>query len=614
MIRRILKSELFIILVLFLGAFAIRSIGVEWGLPSQQFPHSQFNQDETAELFGTLQLSEGIYQLGLLGYQPFFYYFSFVFFGLYFLLGLLTGQFSSLADFQLQYGLDLPQFFVVGRYFIVTIGALTVVLTYIVGKYMFGRRVGIVSALFLMLSFGHVVYSKIFRLDSFLPFVFLLAFYLIIRLKDAKPEKLRPYVIAGIAVAATATTKKTGFAMLVPFLLVPVIEGWLPLKWPLRFSGIDKRYPFGLTVLLAALLALIGPYFVFLRANRAGTQEAAQGIINDVVRRFGSSIVTGNTFALSPYKWSFPWHLTSTLPNQMGIAIYAMTLIGLILMALDKVHKRVFMYLLVTLAAFMIPIGVMARAPWRDMLPVLPLLAICAGYGLITLAMHLIRRFPESERQRVSKILVAALLLLVVIPPFVNIIRQQQLTLNTDTRELAKVWIEDNLPSESKIAMEPFGPAIINYEYHGDLNSTRQQTERAAVPALIPRYDIEMIVEGTGSVLEPDEVIPFITENGIDYLVVSSAYYGRFYNGAMDAHLPDLSQDGRLMHDVIENNLTLMAQFVPNWKNQPGPVIKVYSVPGNLNNDIVTAEGSFNPYPGMDRPASAVGYYQFAPR
>ncbi|HET6444206.1 MAG TPA: phospholipid carrier-dependent glycosyltransferase, partial [candidate division Zixibacteria bacterium] len=295
MIRKLQRKEVLIILLLFVAAFAIRSIGIDWGLPAQQFPHSQFNQDETAELFGTLQLSEGIYQLGLLGYQPFFYYFSFLFFIAYFFLGLLTGQFTSLDDFQLQYGLDLSQFFVVGRYFMVGVGALTVVLTYIVGKYMFGKRAGLAAALFLTISFGHAIYSKIYRLDSFLPFIFLLAFFFIIRLREAKPGKIRPYVLAGIVVAATATTKKTGFAILVPFLLVPLIEGWVPLKWPLKLSGIDRRYPFGLTILVASLVALIGPYFIFLNVYRANTLDVATSFVTNVSRRFTSAIISSNT-------------------------------------------------------------------------------------------------------------------------------------------------------------------------------------------------------------------------------------------------------------------------------------------------------------------------------
>jgi len=103
-------------------------------------------------------------------------------------------------------------------------------------------------------------------------------------------------------------------------------------------------------------------------------------------------------------------------------------------------------------------------------------------------------------------------------------------------------------------------------------------------------------------------------EEDVDYVIVNSAFYGRFYNGAIDRHLPETGLAGRRMHDVIESNMQLLVQFLPRWEDQPGPVIKIYQVPKTfaLGDDVL--EDVFDPYPSMDRQASAVGYYQFAPR
>ena len=130
----------------------------------------------------------------------------------------------------------------------------------------------------------------------------------------------------------------------------------------------------------------------------------------------------------------------------------------------------------------------------------------------------------------------------------------------------------------------------------------------------IPAYDISMLVEEVGHVLDPDQVVPFLIENEIEYVVLSSAFYGRLYNDGVAFHLPELGEAGRLMHDVIDGNLVFLVQFIPDWQNTPGPVIKIYQVPKDLDGDVVINLDSFDPYPGMDQPASAVGYYQFAPR
>jgi hypothetical protein len=68
------------------------------------------------------------------------------------------------------------------------------------------------------------------------------------------------------------------------------------------------------------------------------------------------------------------------------------------------------------------------------------------------------------------------------------------------------------------------------------------------------------------------------------------------------------------MHDAIESNLEFLAQFIPNPRDTPGPVIKVYRVPAGLDSQNIPGESAFDPYPEMEQPASALGYYQFAPR
>ncbi len=70
------RTDTAIFLGLFFGALLIRLIGIVWGLPGQNLPHSQFVFDETVELYATLLLGKGIYQLTVIRYHPFFYYAS----------------------------------------------------------------------------------------------------------------------------------------------------------------------------------------------------------------------------------------------------------------------------------------------------------------------------------------------------------------------------------------------------------------------------------------------------------------------------------------------------------------------------------------------------------
>jgi hypothetical protein len=602
------RREHFIIAGIFITAFVIRSIGIGWGLPNQNYPYSLFLADEPNVLYATLLFGKRIYQLTIVRNQPFFYLVSFLVFCVYYVIGRATGHFSNLIDFQAQYLQDNSQFLLVGRYFVVFAASLTVVLTYFVGRKMFGKREGLFAALFLLFSFGHVVYSKIFRLDSFLPLIFLLAFYLIINLVNVKPKKLKPFVLCGLVMGFAAATKITGFALLVPFLLVPFVlnketsprQFWKP--------KLDRRYPFALFVYLAAVFALTAPSF-FLKPS----------IAEGVARRLDHSGSSGYLPTLSPYEYSLPWHFFHILPQEVGIVIYLLALFGILIMLIDKRNRTSVILFLATMIAFLLPIGYLIRTTWRDMLPMLPFFAIAAGYALARLLDLLFLKVQSLKRGRLGDLTTVILLVLLLALPAANIYRQKRLILSQDTRDIAQIWIEINVPEGSQLAIEPYGPAVLDRTIKQLVQSNVTSLGREVKPNSITRpvYDVYLLDYDLSSGkdnLQPDLLLPYLIENEIDYVVVSSAYYGRFYNDAVDIVFPEPAANGREFHDILESNLELVTQFTPKWWDIPGPKIKVYKVPKSMPLESETIFGSFEPFTGMEHPASAVGYYQFSPR
>jgi hypothetical protein len=129
-----------------------------------------------------------------------------------------------------------------------------------------------------------------------------------------------------------------------------------------------------------------------------------------------------------------------------------------------------------------------------------------------------------------------------------------------------------------------------------------------------PTYSLTTLVPSVGGVIPADEILSQIRDSEAAYVITSSAYYGRFYNNALDRHLPGLSEEGRQMHDMLATNLELVNEFIPNWSDRPGPVIKIFAVHDDFDIQKSLIPGIFDPYPGLTPPASAVGYYQFAPR
>lgn len=615
-----LKNDRIIFWVLFVIALLIRLIVLNWGLPGQNYPHSQFNFDETVELYATLLLGKRIYQLTVIRYQPFFYFISFPIFLIYFLIGRVSGEFSGWGDYTAQLDKDIYNFYLVGRLFIAIIGALTVSLLYLIGKKIFNRRVGIISALCLLFSLGHIVFSKIYRLDSLMPLLLLLAVYSIINLGWAQPEKLMPFIIAGLLTGAAATTKITGLSMLIPLMAYPLIEGRFLKHFPFIQLKRDKRFPFAITIFLATVIALITPFLIFIAGGVDGseaivqdTASAAVTMTQGMARRFTTPSVLSDTYALSPYKWSLPWHLSQTLPGQLGLLSFLAAALGMILMLFDKGHRRQILYLLIAIIAFVLPIGLLKRAPWRDMVPILPLLALCAGYGVIRFLDVLAMRIPSLRYSRVNYMVAGLISVVILMAPAISIYKQTVLTSQPDTRYLARDWIETHIPDGSRIVVESFGPPIMNQLFNREtLKEFENMSEEDVY--LRPGYEIFGLVEELGGARPPDEVLPYLAEKDIEYVVVNSVFYGRFYNGALDIHAPELAKMGRQMHDVLASSLAPIAQFVPKWWDTPGPVIQIYKVPDDLNVDLQWTDGSFDPYLGMEKPVSSVGYYQYVPR
>jgi len=192
------------------------------------------------------------------------------------------------------------------------------------------------------------------------------------------------------------------------------------------------------------------------------------------------------------------------------------------------------------------------------------------------------------------------------------------LLLQPDTRDLAKSWIEANIEQGTNLAVESYGPGILDEKYRQEIENTLQNHDvsRIAPHLASPVYNVFLLdwdlIESKDR-LQPERLIPYLESNDIQYVVTSSGYYARFYNNAIDQHYPERAISGRAFHDAIESHLQLVKQFTPNWDNRPGPVIKVYRVPDTLEPLPIQA-GNFDPFPGMERPASAVGYYEFSPR
>ncbi|MCP5095780.1 MAG: hypothetical protein GY943_09525, partial [Chloroflexi bacterium] len=446
--------------------------------------------------------------------------------------------------------------------------------------------------------------------DTALPLIFIISFYLLVNLLEAPPEKLRPYVLAALGMVLATGFKVTGWSFLLPLAMIPFLtDGNFSLKRPFRLPKLDRRYTFLLFIFFAGYLAIISPFLPFL----------IQTVGKIVGGQLGGNGSYANASSLSAYQYSIVWHIIDTLPRQLGITIYPLVWLGLFLLPFHKKNRRQVWLMIAIIIGYMIPVGYAARMTWRDMLPMLPFFTIAAAFALDWLFISFFQWTKFNERKWQYSIMAITFTALLIMPAY-TIYQQKVLILKTDTRDLAKAWIETNLPANSKLAIETYGPGVQDAQRTAAIQAHIESNGWPFQPLSdTPLYQVSWLDTSLAlstSNLDVKSLVPFLIENEIEYVIVSSGYYARYYQGTIDNHLPELGVKGRRFHDIIETYLTPVHQFIPSQLDAPGPIIKIYAVPDNLTVDmpVEPIAGSFNPFPHATELVTVAGYYQFAPR
>ncbi|OQA16700.1 MAG: hypothetical protein BWY63_02664 [Chloroflexi bacterium ADurb.Bin360] len=135
----------------------------------------------------------------------------------------------------------------------------------------------------------------------------------------------------------------------------------------------------------------------------------------------------------------------------------------------------------------------------RTFLPLAAFLFVLAAWFLIELPDKFRTLQPESLRKPALAIL-AGLALVALAQPISKTIADARSLETVNSRETARVWIDNNLPPGAKVAIESYAPFV--------------DPSRFAVQGFV-----RMI----------ENAPEWYSEQGFDYLVFSQGIYGRFY-------------------------------------------------------------------------------------
>ena len=362
-----------------LGALLLASLLIRlWGV-KQGLPYS-YNSDEATHFVPRAVgfLSQDLNPHYFLN-PPAYSYLLYIVFELWF---------GSADAIRSAFTSDPTSVFVVARVVAAVLGTVAVWLTYLAGKRLFDRAVGLLAGAVMAFAFLPVFYSHLALND--VPTLAPVALSLYGVAGVLRFGRRRDYAIAGIGIGLAAATKYTGGITLVCLLAAALCDG-------LDGSGRSAARRCALALGLALLAFVAANPYAALDPNEFFSGVSQQASQTAGPFKLGSNPGSGIEYYLWTFTWGLGW--VPTLATLGGAALLL-------------VRRRLALALVLLPAplAFIVFMGNQQRFFGRWLMPIFPIVALLGAYGAVELARALSRsRGPAPARRLMPAALAGAL-------------------------------------------------------------------------------------------------------------------------------------------------------------------------------------------------------------
>lgn len=419
-----MKYHKYIFIAILLSGAFLRVLGIDFGLP---FP---LHNDEPVIVNYALAYGRGDLNPHFFKVPPLLSYILFFFYGLYFIIGKLSGLFQGVSDFGYRYLTDPTAFYLIGRIIAgAFFGTFSIGLIYRLSRKIYNIRTALFASLFLAFNFMHVRDSHYIYFDIPLVFFTLLFFLTLYNVHIKGTAKW--YLLSGLVLGIAINVKYSAVLMAVPAFAVLISDsrGRGPAGFMLRSLWASAAVLTGL---------FISSPYMFLD----------MGFFLDTISRM--------PFFRPPF-W---FHLRVSLLNGVGAGMLVFFLAGIIFSLKKKNFYAAvtaffcfFYYLVLTFSSQMAE---------RYVFPVVPFVLMFAAYAVDRITSGMKHDFNRRTA-------VFFLCLLLMTPSLVRIYFSEKLFLRQDTRQLSYDWAMENIPALSTIAIDATGPVFPSLPQDRDL-------------------------------------------------------------------------------------------------------------------------------------------------
>jgi hypothetical protein len=405
---------------LFVVALALRLIGISYGLPAV------YNPDEVAIMSRALSFAKGTLNPHNFLYPTFYFYVLFAWVGVFLGLLLATGRLRSIAAARDLYFTDPTGIYIAGRVLSAVSGAATVLLVHRLGSRLFDARTATAAAVFLAVAPLHVRDSHYVKHDVFAALLVVFAYLAITRVWPTTP---RPGGVGRVATAGAAC----GVAFSTHYYCIFLA---LPLTWAIVQAWRTEGVAVVAKHLVLAAMASAVTFFALSPFLAVEPLTAWRDITANREIVVDRAVAAG---AFAPFKRyvDLLWNDALSRPVMaLAVAGAAWTVV--------KDWQRAVLLLAFPLAFFAFISNTFPASRYLN--PVLPFLVLFAAAALTALASHF-KAQPWMFWTAVAAFAVG---------PAVSSIRTDLFFRQTDTRTLAREFIEREIPPSATVLIQPY--------------------------------------------------------------------------------------------------------------------------------------------------------------
>lgn len=521
-----------------LAALVIRT----WGIDHQIYT------DENKVITPSVQLAQGkqkplLYPKG--SYYPHFYHY------------ILGASFLTPAFMQISYpsaDTSVDIYTLIARIITAVIGTATVYGVYKIGQQLSGPNLGYVTALLFAFLPLHVKYSHYAHVDIPLTLITTLATWASLRLWNT--GRRRWYVMTGILVGIAGAIHYTGFVIGIVLLLSHAAIVLRNRPYTLH-TVCSRNFLLGILCIPMSFM-LATPYTIieWRESFRIYEQLNLRGAAGDLGYTRPNFIWPLTT--TSP-DWGLPFTVSGLLWESNALLV-ACAGIGLLI----AIYKRQWqIVVLIGGTMFIMYIAIIGRLPLyavKRLLPLTPLLSICAAWAIIEVA-----RLKKSNRI-VMQSAAIAIATLISIQNGITDMGFVTGYASGSTHSMAVAWAEQHIPHGSFVLQHSPIKLI-------DWSNPNYNTERLnEVYANFNASDPEVSHDRAKSITD------WIAEKHIQYVVMDSRIVDRYFDSTSMMLFPETTASYRALYTSIRTQGNLIYSIQPELWHIAGPRIEIYDV------------------------------------